>query len=156
MMDQGAGMTPYKGITSLAGGSLSACAEAYFAQSEQLPTRFSLSFDRSSEPGVPEHWRAGGIMLQHMPKASPLMVGLRRWPQRTISDPSHATALSSIPRTKTLPYSRRRSVARIAPCTGRTIADSAEPLSGMQSRQTCITGGSTAAYCDRATPIGNC
>ncbi|NOC45802.1 MULTISPECIES: Hsp33 family molecular chaperone HslO [Ruegeria] len=71
MIDQGEGTQPYQGITPLAGGSLSACAESYFAQSEQLPTRFSLSFGKSTEPGVGEHWRAGGIMLQHMPKASP-------------------------------------------------------------------------------------
>ncbi len=71
MIDQGEGTQPYQGITPLAGGSISACAEAYFAQSEQLPTRFSLSFGKSTEPGVGEHWRAGGIMLQHMPKASP-------------------------------------------------------------------------------------
>ena len=32
---------------------------------------FKLSFGKSSEPGVTEHWRAGGIMLQSMPKASP-------------------------------------------------------------------------------------
>lgn len=71
MIDQGKGMAPYQGITPLAGGSLAACAEAYFAQSEQLPTRFSLSFGKSSGPDKPEHWRAGGVMLQHMPKASP-------------------------------------------------------------------------------------
>lgn len=73
MIDQGKGMTPYQGITPLDGGSLSACAESYFAQSEQLPTRFQLSFGKSSAPGVAEHWRAGGVMLQHMPKASPLV-----------------------------------------------------------------------------------
>ena len=73
MIDQGKGMTPYQGITPLTGGSLRACAEAYFAQSEQLPTRFALSFGKSVEPGVAEHWRAGGIMLQHMPKASPFV-----------------------------------------------------------------------------------
>lgn len=71
LIDQGPGSTPYQGITPLAGGSLSSCAEAYFAQSEQLPTRFSLAWGRSSRPGAAEHWRAGGIMLQHMPKASP-------------------------------------------------------------------------------------
>ena len=70
LIDQGEGTQPYQGITPIAGGSLAACAEAYFAQSEQLPSRFSLSFGRSSEPGVTEHWRAGGIMLQHMPKSS--------------------------------------------------------------------------------------
>lgn len=73
LIDQGQGTTPYQGITPLTDGSLSACAESYFAQSEQLPTRFQLSFGKSSEPGTPEHWRAGGVMLQHMPKASPLV-----------------------------------------------------------------------------------
>ncbi|MFZ5963633.1 Hsp33 family molecular chaperone HslO [Thalassococcus sp. BH17M4-6] len=71
LMDQGQGMQPYSGITPLTGDSLAHCAETYFAQSEQLPTRFQLSFGKSSEPGVAEHWRAGGVMLQHMPKASP-------------------------------------------------------------------------------------
>lgn len=71
LIDQGEGMQPYQGISPIAGSSLSDCAEAYFAQSEQLPTRFNLSFGQSTEPGVAEHWRAGGIMLQHMPKASP-------------------------------------------------------------------------------------
>lgn len=70
LIDQGEGMQPYQGITPLAGGSLANCAEAYFAQSEQLPTRFQLGFGRSSAPGVAEHWRAGGVMLQHMPKGS--------------------------------------------------------------------------------------
>jgi molecular chaperone Hsp33 len=73
LIDQGQGTTPYQGITPLAGGSLAACAEAYFAQSEQLPTRFQLSFGQSREPGQDTTWRAGGVMLQHMPKASPLM-----------------------------------------------------------------------------------
>lgn len=73
MIDQGQGMTPYQGITPLDGASLSACAEAYFAQSEQLPTRFELSFGLSTEAGQAEHWRAGGVMLQHLPKASPFV-----------------------------------------------------------------------------------
>ena len=71
LIDQGPDMTPYQGITPIAGGSLSACAETYFAQSEQLPTRFSLAYGRSTLKGEGEHWRAGGVMLQHMPKASP-------------------------------------------------------------------------------------
>ncbi len=75
LIDQGQGMTPYQGITPIAGGSLSACAETYFAQSEQLPTRFALTFGQSQLPGEGTHWRAGGVMLQHMPKASPEMSG---------------------------------------------------------------------------------
>jgi len=73
LIDQGNDMKPYQGITPIAGDSLSYCAGTYFAQSEQLPTRFSLTYGRSQEPGQQESWRAGGIMLQHMPKASPLM-----------------------------------------------------------------------------------
>ncbi|MDO9639248.1 MAG: Hsp33 family molecular chaperone HslO [Pseudotabrizicola sp.] len=69
MLDQGEGMVPYQGFTPIAGASLSSCAETYFAQSEQLPTRFSLTFGQSVEPGRPAHWRGGGVMLQHMPKA---------------------------------------------------------------------------------------
>ncbi|WP_120500108.1 Hsp33 family molecular chaperone HslO [Roseovarius sp. EL26] len=71
LIDQGEGTEPYQGITPIAGSSLSECAEAYFAQSEQLPTSFALSFGKSTEGDSAEHWRAGGIMLQHMPKASP-------------------------------------------------------------------------------------
>ncbi|MGP9790431.1 Hsp33 family molecular chaperone HslO [Roseinatronobacter sp. NSM] len=70
VIDQGKGMTPYQGITPLSGASLTDCAEAYFEQSEQLPTRFALSFGRSVLAGQDEKWRAGGVMLQHMPQAS--------------------------------------------------------------------------------------
>lgn len=71
LIDQGQGTTPYQGITPIAGGSLAACAETYFAQSEQLPSRFKTSFGKSRLAGGEESWRAGGIMLQKMPKASP-------------------------------------------------------------------------------------
>ncbi len=75
LIDQGEGTEPYQGITPIAGTGIRDCAEAYFAQSEQLPTRFSLSFGKSTEAGGDEHWRAGGVMLQHMPKASPHVQG---------------------------------------------------------------------------------
>lgn len=67
LIDQGAGTTPYQGLTPLAGGSLASCAQTYFAQSEQLPTRFSLAFGRSQMAGDIERWRAGGVMLQTLP-----------------------------------------------------------------------------------------
>jgi len=71
LLDQGQGNAPYQGITPLAGGSLSACAQEYFAQSEQIPTRFALSFGRSKMQGETTRWRGGGVILQHMPAASP-------------------------------------------------------------------------------------
>ena len=73
LIDQGKGTAPYQGITPIAGGSLAHCAEAYFAQSEQLPTRFALSFGLSQEPGQAPSWRAGGVMMQHLPKTSALV-----------------------------------------------------------------------------------
>ena len=75
LIDQGQGTVPYQGITPLAGGSLSACAATYFAQSEQIPTRFALAYGRARAPGEAEAWRAGGVMIQHMPKASPHATG---------------------------------------------------------------------------------
>ena len=68
LIDQGTGQAPYQGITPLSAGSLANCAETYFAQSEQLPTRFALSIAKGKS------WRAAGLVLQHMPKASPLKV----------------------------------------------------------------------------------
>ena len=71
-IDDGRGQ-PYQGITPLTGASLAECAETYFAQSEQLATRFALAAAQSFQPGQPPTWRAGGIVIQHLPKASPLM-----------------------------------------------------------------------------------
>jgi len=66
LIDQGKGTTPYSGLTPIAGASLADCAQTYFAQSEQLPTRFALSFGKESDG-----WRAGGVMLQKMPGLPP-------------------------------------------------------------------------------------
>lgn len=67
MLDQGPDMQPYQGLTPIAGNSLADCAQTYFAQSEQIPTRFALTYGKSQIPGGPSRWRAGGVMLQHMP-----------------------------------------------------------------------------------------
>jgi len=71
LVDQGPGAAPYQGMTPVAGASLADCAETYFAQSEQLPTRFALAMGEASAPGGPSRWRSGGVMLQHMPKGGP-------------------------------------------------------------------------------------
>lgn len=74
LIDQGPGTQPYQGITPLAGSSLSDCAQTYFAQSEQLPTRFSLASGHSRMSGADATWRAGGMMLQTLP-AQPMDAG---------------------------------------------------------------------------------
>ena len=74
LIDQGQGTMPYQGITPLVGGTLASCAQTYFAQSEQLPTRFALSFGHSQLPREAARWRAGGVMLQTLP-AQPMPTG---------------------------------------------------------------------------------
>lgn len=73
LIDQGSGTEPYQGVTPLVGSSIADCAATYFAQSEQLPTQFALAAALSTEPGRETEWRAGGVMLQLMPKASPFV-----------------------------------------------------------------------------------
>lgn len=51
----------YQGIIPLTGNSLTATLEAYFAQSEQLPTRLYIFTD------IGQHNRAAGLMLQVLP-----------------------------------------------------------------------------------------
>jgi molecular chaperone Hsp33 len=59
----------YQGIVSLAQQSIAASAEAYFAQSEQLPTAIRLAAAPVLEPGNPRpQWVAGGLMLQATPE----------------------------------------------------------------------------------------
>ncbi|HEX3429303.1 MAG TPA: Hsp33 family molecular chaperone HslO [Rhizomicrobium sp.] len=63
-----AGGQRYQGIVSLAQASIAASAEAYFAQSEQLPTSIRLAAAPVFEPGNPRlQWLAGGLMLQATP-----------------------------------------------------------------------------------------
>jgi len=60
-VDQGADMDRYQGVTSIEGETLALCAEQYFAQSEQTPTRVRLAVGRSGAA-----WRAGGFLIQHI------------------------------------------------------------------------------------------
>lgn len=59
----------YQGIVPLAEAGIAASAEAYFAQSEQLPTAMRLAAAPLFLRGEPEpRWRAGGMMLQATPE----------------------------------------------------------------------------------------
>ena len=60
----------YQGIVPLARDGIAATAEAYFAQSEQLPTALRLAAAPLFVPGDQRpRWRAGGMMLQATPDA---------------------------------------------------------------------------------------
>jgi molecular chaperone Hsp33 len=64
-IDQGADMERYQGVTPIEGETLALCAERYFAQSEQTPTRVRLAVGQADSGDGPT-WRAGGILLQNI------------------------------------------------------------------------------------------
>jgi molecular chaperone Hsp33 len=71
-IDQGSDMSRYQGLVALEGGSLEQAAHEYFLRSEQIPTRVRLAVAeefRGGEGGARRHWRAGGILLQFLPKS---------------------------------------------------------------------------------------
>jgi len=70
-IDQGPDMSRYQGLVALDGGGLEDAAHEYFLRSEQIPTRVRLAVGeewRSSDGGK-HRWRAGGMLMQFLPKA---------------------------------------------------------------------------------------
>jgi molecular chaperone Hsp33 len=77
-IDQGPDMSRYQGLVALAGGSLEEAAHEYFRRSEQIPTRVRLAVAeelRASAGGPNHRWRAGGMLLQFLPKKAERMRG---------------------------------------------------------------------------------
>jgi molecular chaperone Hsp33 len=75
-IDQGTAMSRYQGLVALEGGDLEAAAHEYFRRSEQIPTRVRLAVAEEFHPGpdgLRHRWRAGGIMLQFLPKTAERM-----------------------------------------------------------------------------------
>ena len=66
-------MSRYQGLVALDGGTLEDAAHEYFLRSEQIPTRVRLAVGeewRGGDGEGPKHrWRAGGMLLQFLPKA---------------------------------------------------------------------------------------
>jgi len=72
-IDKGPDMNRYQGLVTLNGGSLEDVAQEYFFRSEQIPTRVRLAVAeelRAGSGGATHRWRAGGIMLQFLPRAA--------------------------------------------------------------------------------------
>ncbi|MGZ5829554.1 MAG: Hsp33 family molecular chaperone [Xanthobacteraceae bacterium] len=71
-IDQGGDMSRYQGLVALTGGTLEDAAHEYFFRSEQIPTRVRLAVAEellAGEGGMEHHWRAGGILLQFLPRS---------------------------------------------------------------------------------------
>jgi molecular chaperone Hsp33 len=71
-IDQGPDTARYQGIVALDGKDLEHAAHEYFLRSEQIPTRVRLAVAeelRADVDGARHRWRAGGLLLQFLPKA---------------------------------------------------------------------------------------
>jgi molecular chaperone Hsp33 len=71
-IDQGPDMSRYQGLVALEGRDLEHAAHEYFMRSEQIPTRIRMAVGEefsAGRDGARHRWRAGGILLQFLPKA---------------------------------------------------------------------------------------
>ncbi len=70
-LDQGPHMERYQGIVAIEGAGFETAAQNYFMQSEQIPTRVRLAVAQHEQKGEQgSRWRAGGMLLQHLPKSA--------------------------------------------------------------------------------------
>lgn len=57
---------PWQSMVPIEGATLSDCAQMWFSQSEQVPTRVRLAVAEISEPGGTKRWRSGGALIQQV------------------------------------------------------------------------------------------
>lgn len=58
--------SPWQSLVPVEGATLADCAQTWFTQSEQIPTRVRLAVGEISEPGGAKRWRAGGALIQQV------------------------------------------------------------------------------------------
>jgi molecular chaperone Hsp33 len=95
-IDQGPDMSRYQGLVALTGGSLEEAAHEYFLRSEQIPTRVRLAVAEellAGKDGPRHRWRAGGMLLQFLPKKAERMRG----PDLDPGDAPEGTAAHVVP-----------------------------------------------------------
>ncbi len=71
-VDQGENTERYQGIVKIEGRTLADTAVAYFRQSEQIDTVLMLA---AEPPEAGFGWRAGGLLLQRLPRADATLAG---------------------------------------------------------------------------------
>jgi molecular chaperone Hsp33 len=70
-IDQGSDTSRYQGLVALEGKDLEHAAHEYFLRSEQIPTRVRIAVGEevsAGADGARHRWRAGGLVLQFLPK----------------------------------------------------------------------------------------
>ena len=89
-LDQGAKKDLYQGIVALSGTSLADCAREYLHRSEQVESFLKLAVGKLTDAQGRTMWRAGGLMIQHLPKAGAAFLDEDDEPfQRGPDDPWH-------------------------------------------------------------------
>ena len=91
-IEQGGDLSRYQGVVALTGQGLEEAAHEYFRQSEQIPTLVRLAVAESVTGGG-STWRAGGLMAQFLPEASPG----RRQPDLPPGDAPEGTQIDETP-----------------------------------------------------------
>ncbi|MFK7792363.1 MAG: Hsp33 family molecular chaperone [Devosiaceae bacterium] len=69
-VDPGTHMNRYQGVVAMQGESLEEMAQAYFLQSEQIPTLVRLAVAQTVDrgDGGKAKWRTGGFLAQYLPR----------------------------------------------------------------------------------------
>src|SRR3954447_14622831 len=70
-VDQGTDASRYQGLVALEGKDLEHAAHEYFLRSEQIPTKVRIAVGEEvvvGADGTRQHWRAGGLVLQFLPR----------------------------------------------------------------------------------------
>jgi molecular chaperone Hsp33 len=57
---------PWQSMVPIEGATIAQCAQLWFSQSEQVPTRVRLAVAEISEPGGTKRWRSGGAIIQQV------------------------------------------------------------------------------------------
>ena len=93
-LDQGAKRDLYQGIVALDGTSLADCAREYLHRSEQVESFLKLAVAEVTDARGRKGWRAGGLMIQHLPKPGVPFLDEDGEPfQRPVDDPWHRAQL---------------------------------------------------------------
>lgn len=145
----------YQGIVPLSGGSLSECLEAYFATSEQLPTKVRLAADEG---------RAAGLLMQKLPTSDEddgLDEGIERasaWQdaQKAIAETSRSELLAQPVEPLLTAHFRDRDVRLFKPqsvqfecrCSPERVTDILRALGSDEVRDVLKEQGAVTVTCD--------
>ena len=144
----------YQGIVPLAGASLAACLENYFASSEQLPTRLLLAADAA---------QAAGLLLQKLPDQSvsgevagaqlqqtweELQAGLQALSAETLLNASAEQSVRQVVGAHDCRLFTPTAVQFACRCSEQRVADVLRSLGAEEARATLAEQGAILVQCE--------